>query len=151
MRSHPSPKPGERVGQPPRSALGKLVTFEQFAGLTTILRQKTFTAALLILLIAGLAPACVAGWNGEAVGGCRESTAAAQNHLPRLAAEGARKYGAPAVRNKANDRCTRANDCGPQLRAQASHCGLRSFVQLQFAELRLAPSDPPKLAFRVKL
>ena len=132
------------MGQPPRATLGKLVTFEQFAGLTTSLRQKTFTAALLILLIAGLAPACVAGWNGEAVGGCRESTAAEQNRLPRLLAKGARKHGTPAVRKKADDRCTRAKNCGAQLRAQASHCGLRSFVQLQLAELRLAPSEPPK-------
>jgi hypothetical protein len=107
----------------------KLVTFERPDGLTSILRKKSLTAAMLVLLIAGLAPACVAGWNGEAASSCT----------------GERQ---PAIRKNRNDGCRRAKDCGAQLRAQASHCGFRTFLQLQFAELRLAANELPKLGVR---
>src|SRR5689334_9731963 len=88
---------------------------------------------MLALLIAGLAPACVAGWDGEAAtancAGERQAT----------------------IRKDSNDGCRRAKDCDAQLRAQASHCGLRTFLQLQFAELRLAAGEPAKLSAQGKV
>ena len=87
---------------------------------------------MLILLIAGLAPACVAGWNGDARGNCASDRQ-------------------PTIRKDSKDRCKRAKDCGAQLRAQASHCGLRTFLQLQFARSRPATSEPPKLRMQGKV
>jgi hypothetical protein len=109
-----------------------LVTFEAFDGLTSILRMQRSIALALILLIAAVAPGCVAGWNGADAAGCGKDQRAVLH------------------KKGTKERCARTN-CGPQVKPQHDRCGFRSFVQLQFARSRPATSDPPKLLMQGKV
>jgi len=108
------------------------LTFPVFKRQTDILQHKAPIAVLLVLLIAGLAPACIAGWTGDASDHCG---------VPRIAVH----------KKAASERCKRSQRCAPQLRARAGRCGFRSFLQLQFAQSRPAVAMPPRMQIQGKI
>jgi hypothetical protein len=77
------------------------------------------TALLLILVFLVLSPACVAGWGGEPVSAC----STARRSCTEVKAKTI-KIAPPA--------------CSHVRKSQPNRCGLRSFVQLQFMEVRSA-------------
>ena len=88
-------------------------------------------SVVLILVVAGLSPACVAGWTPAARVG-----RAAQDRCAEKKSVGKSQTLASA---------TKQPDCGHAVTAAAARCGLRSFIQLQFAQTRQAELARPLL------
>ena len=80
------------------------------------MRLASATSVLLLVVLATLAPNCVAGWNGQTAADCSRA--------------GVHRICVGQKVDASRGSCHRA------LKSQPNSCGLRSFVQMQFASFR---------------
>lgn len=78
-------------------------------------------SVLLVVVLAALSPVCVSGWSGQSTTTCSRP--------------GARRS---CATKKAEVAQATRSVCGDTLKSQPASCGLRTFVQSQFATFRSA-------------
>lgn len=115
------------------------------------MRRVPATAMLLVLVLSVLAPACVAGWNGSCEDVPQISTRVRCARVLLKAERGAttalsgRESRVASHGNAVMNRVQADEQCGDELNVPTERCGLRSFVQLQFARLQAAQISIPLL------
>ena len=94
--------------------------------LTNSMRRVSIIPAILILVLASSAFACVTGWRSEPADFCSR-----------------RETRQASLRKKSGTGQFKARECGTFFKSLPSRCGMRTFVHLQLAELRRSDIRTP--------